>query len=152
MNKRCRDRLRSETRKASYYELRKTPVCIWCDEPISDARKRKYHPECRADKNRLRVRAYNNTHKIKTVRGKARTFAGTVICLICGMQVQRSGARQVICKRRECVAGLKNKNKREAKRRNRLIEQMRAEKAARVAASQPRQASLFEVIAHRIRA
>lgn len=133
----CRAEIRSRTRKDRYYEARPDPTCIWCEEPILEARKRRYHDECREDKNRLRLRAYHKTHKIRPATKKPRHYEGTISCAICRTKVPKTGARQTICKARECTAARKNQRKREGKARRREIAEIRALKQEQFAKQRP---------------
>lgn len=126
----CQLKLRSKTRKGRYYEQRDTPICVWCEEPIHEPRKRKYHAECREDKNRERVRDYYQAGgpSDPSRPKKARTFKGKVTCKFCRKRVKRTGARQIICKERECVNALKAERKRQAKARKRRLAEVREKK------------------------
>lgn len=134
----CRKKLRSKTRKQRYYEERPTPICVWCEEPIHEPRRRKYHAECRADKNRERVRSYNELSPPRQVPKKPRNYDSTLVCEICEEEVPRTGARQIICKKKACI----NKKKQERKKRRReekqALEEFRAMKEAKAHDWKPR--------------
>lgn len=147
----CRATLRSRSRSERYHKQRPTLLCEWCEEPILEPRKRRYHDDCRADKNRLRVRHYNETHKTRSGPKTARSFSGSISCIICRSVVPRTGARQVICKAPECVAARKNARKREAKARRRQLTQLRVLKHERLAQQKPpRNPTPFEPVFHRV--
>lgn len=133
MARECRLKLRSLTRKQRYYEDRETPTCNWCNEPILEPRKRRYHAECREDKNRERVRAYNeaNPASSRPPPQQQRNYKGTVKCEFCKKVVPRTGARQVICKDYECQKARKNLRKREARAMRKRLEQERDRKLSR---------------------
>jgi hypothetical protein len=135
--KSCRSKHRSNLWKLNYYARRTPPTCVWCNERVLEPGKRQYHAECFADKTRVRVRAYNETHKPKPGPKKPRRYKGKISCKICHKRVQRTGARQVICKARECDAALSNMNKRESKARRREIAQIISLKRLRDAQRQP---------------
>lgn len=130
MARKCQLKLRSKTRKQRYYEERETPICVWCEEPILEARKRRYHAECLEDKNRERVRAYNETNPASSrpPPQERRNYEGTVKCEFCKTDVPRTGARQIICKDYECQKARKNLRKREARAMRKRLEQERDRK------------------------
>lgn len=145
LSEKCKRKWRSNYRKRYWIAGRKPPTCVWCHEPILEPRKRGYHPDCRADKNRLRVRHYNQTHKIRPVTSQKRRYAGTITCLVCGMTVPKTGARQIVCVDKKCQAALKLRNKRAANERRRVMAAIRAEKAARCASKKPQPDFLADV-------
>ncbi len=128
LDRRCR---RSKLRSKLYHERRQTPICEWCEDPIQEPRKRRYHDECRADKNRERVRLYNATHQSSPGPRKSRTFKGRLSCIVCERRVRRTGARQVACKDTACKAALKRLRKREARGRRNELSRLRLLKQTR---------------------
>lgn len=134
----CRRELRSRYRQEQYYSERKTPVCVWCLEPIFEYRKRKYHAECREDKNRERVRAYNREKRPRQGPKQKRTYRGTVKCHYCGKRVKKTGARQITCLSRECDNARKRDRKKEARERRRRFEKLRERKLRRKREDPPR--------------
>ena len=97
----CRLKIRSKNRKIKRrIDRKENPLsCIWCGDPISKIGKRKYHLECRADKNRLRMREYNTNGSSNPVTEPRapRVFKGTVVCVYCAKEVSRTGPRQLTC-------------------------------------------------------
>lgn len=149
MARQCRLELRSRTRKKRYYEEREPPICVWCEEPILEPRKRQYHTECREDKNRERVRAYNEAHPASS-RPPSRTrrsYKGTVRCKFCKTVVPRTGARQIICKDYECQKARKNLRKREARALRKRLERERERKLQR----RPKKRAEDTALPHRFR-
>ena len=134
LSRECRLKLRSKNRKVERRADRKrNPIpCIWCGEPITQIGKREYHPECKAAKNRERVKRYNQTHKSRTGPKKSRIFKDEVKCEICKMTVRRTAARQTTCGSDEC-----QRERRLNKARDRELAQIRAEKERRFHAHQP---------------
>lgn len=120
----CKLRLRSEIRKRERRVDRKqNPIeCVWCLEPITEIGKRKYHTECKAEKNRLRVKIYNATHAPTSQPTTKRAYAGKVRCRYCRKRVPRTGARQIACGARSC------ENARKAERKRVVRAELRAEK------------------------
>jgi len=119
----CVRTLRGRTRSRRYYESRPIPICIWCNDPILEPRKRRYHAECRDDKNRLRVRAYSHTTKRDSAaQKKSRDYKQHLCCKYCRQKVKRTGARQIICRQKVCINKLKQANKKRRRGiRNRLV-------------------------------
>lgn len=136
----CRLKLRSESRSANYYALRKAPTCVWCLEPILEPRKRQYHTECLADKNRERVREYDlgKLAGAKSTPGKKRSFTGSVKCAFCKRTVARTGSRQITCKERACENARKNKRKQESRAIHQRLELERARKLQKIERARPR--------------
>jgi len=124
----CRRELRSRYRRKRRLAQRKAPICVWCEEPILEERKRSYHAECRADKNRLRVRAYHQAKPPRQLPKRPRHYKGTVKCLYCGKRVKRTGARQITCLDQECKNARKRDRKRAAKERAARLAKLREEK------------------------
>lgn len=146
----CRKWLRAETRKKRYYEQRPTPICVWCEEPIHEPRRREYHAECRADKNRERVRAYNELSPPRKVPKKPRTFKGTLTCEVCKEEVQRTGARQIICKKKSCINKKKQERKKRRREEKRELEELRAKKEAKARNWKPRKQPEFVPDVYRV--
>jgi hypothetical protein len=128
LGKECRLKLRSKTRTQRYYDLRPTPICVWCEEPILEPRKRKYHTECRADKNRIRVNEYNRNRPPRQVPKRSRHYKSQVCCKYCKTKVQRTGARQFTCLGYECQLASKRDNKTRHRKRRQELARLREKK------------------------
>jgi hypothetical protein len=149
----CKRKLRAQTRAVVYYNERPPPICVWCEKPIYEPRKRKYHTECRAEKNRQRVKDYNKIRKPSSVPKKSRKFKSHLVCKYCRKRVKRTSARQFACVARECRSARKKEAKDRSQRRIeqreravrreegaclKRIEELRAEKRRRVRLGQVR--------------
>ena len=130
--KRCKLKLRSKTRKVKRREDRKQEpkICLWCLDPITQIGRRRYHPECRDDKNRERVRLYHMTRTPNPNPTKHRVYKTYVTCLICAKRERRNGARQVICSDDVCKRARKQWNKKERRLTMQRIVAIREEKEA----------------------
>ena len=103
-------------------------MCIRCELPITEICKRKYHPECRADKNRIRVLEYSRTHKPTPGPKKPRKYKGTVSCKYCKTRVRRTGASQFTCLAHACRLACKRENKALHAHARRMLEKLHAKK------------------------
>lgn len=132
LSKACRLKLRSKNRKIKRRAERKQnpKECIWCYEPITQIGKREYHPECRADKNRERVRLYNANHKSTPGPKKSKKFRGFVRCAVCNKRVRRTGGKQMTCLDDVCRRARKQQTKKALRDAPKLIEEMRKQKEA----------------------
>jgi hypothetical protein len=122
-DKACKKKLRAKTRSELYYRKKEAPICVWCDKPIRERRKRQYHKRCRQDKNRLRAMEYwyRSQEQPRTTEKKPRNYKGKLFCKFCRKLVKRTGARQIICKKIECKRKLKNLRKRERNAERRAL-------------------------------
>ena len=109
----CQRKLRRKSWSERYYKQRPDPICVWCNKPIQEPRRRKYHAECREDKNRERVRAYNRRRPIRARPKRARDYKSFLRCKCCRKKVKRTGARQIVCLEPACRNWRKRKNKQE---------------------------------------
>jgi len=106
--------------------------CVWCEKPITEIGLRRYHPDCKAAKNRERVKEYNRTRKPTPGPKKPRIYKSTVKCEICKTEVRRTAARQYTCGEDEC-----KRERKLNKARSQTLDQFRAEKERRFHAKNP---------------
>jgi hypothetical protein len=129
----CKRKLRAKTRSILYHSKRQEPICVWCEKPIREVGKRQYHTECRAEKNRQRVREYRK-NKPKTQSSapkKPRIYKDHLTCKYCKKRVRRTGARQFTCCSHECRLTRKRKVKeRSQTKRDQRARQQEREKQA----------------------
>jgi len=121
-DKACKRKLRAKTRAELYYKKRAAPTCIWCEKPILEDRKRNYHPECRAEKNRQRVKDYHKSRKPTPGPKKPRKYKGYLTCKYCKKRVKRTSARQFACTARGC----RRARQKETKDKGRVRREQRA--------------------------
>ena len=116
----CKRLLRRRRWHKNYHAARKDPICVWCGKPIKEEGKRKYHSECRREKERRRVKLYYLTHGEVEKSSKKRDFKATLICKYCKKVVPRTGARQFTCCSHECTLARRREEKARARARKRV--------------------------------
>ena len=146
----CSKELRRRSRRKSYYANRKDPICDWCGDPIKEPLKRRFHAECMADKNRLRVKLYQMSHGYSPKYDpanppKPRRYGTKVKCVYCGKKVERRSARQRTCVGADCVRKRKNEAHRRMRHRRRQQEIERQRKIKRSAKRIPAEELLKRV-------
>ena len=102
-------------------ELKKNPrFCVVCEKPLGK-RMRKYHPACRAEKNRKRVKAWYQKNKHRKPKSPERPRdLGVFTCEFCHQVAPRRSAGQIACGAEKCQRARKRQAKRRRSKQQRL--------------------------------